>query len=181
MLGMHGSVYANYAVERGRPAARLRRAVRRPRDRQGRRVRQARQDRPHRHRPSEINKNKEAHIPIVSDMKYALAELNKVVEPPDDIAAWHEQIDAWKESDPFSYNELVRRHPAAARHRRAVEAHARSRHDHHRRRRPAPDVGGPVLQVRTPAHVALQLAAWARWASACRPRWARRPPTPTSW
>ena len=34
--------------------------------------------------PSEINKNKEAHIPIVSDIKYALAELNKIVEPPED-------------------------------------------------------------------------------------------------
>ena len=33
--------------------------------------------------PSEINKNKEAHIPIVSDIKYALAELNKIVEPPE--------------------------------------------------------------------------------------------------
>ena len=32
--------------------------------------------------PSEINKNKEAHIPICSDVKYALAEINKIVEPP---------------------------------------------------------------------------------------------------
>ena len=36
--------------QRGRPAAGLRRPVRRPRDRQADRVRQARQDRPHRHR-----------------------------------------------------------------------------------------------------------------------------------
>ena len=36
--------------ERGRPAAGLRRALRRPRDRQGVRVRQARHHRPHRHR-----------------------------------------------------------------------------------------------------------------------------------
>ena len=50
MLGMHGTVYANYAVERGRPADRARRAVRRPRDGQGRGVLQARQDRPRRHR-----------------------------------------------------------------------------------------------------------------------------------
>src|SRR5471030_3547750 len=33
--------------------------------------------------PSEINKNKEAHIPIVSDIRFALAELNKVVQPPE--------------------------------------------------------------------------------------------------
>ena len=30
--------------------------------------------------PSELNKNKPAHIPIVSDVKYALQELNQVVE-----------------------------------------------------------------------------------------------------
>ena len=51
--------------------------------------------------PSEINKNKEAHIPIVSDIKYALAELNKIVEAPEDLSAWHAQIAAWKKSDPF--------------------------------------------------------------------------------
>src|SRR4029079_13086846 len=38
--------------------------------------------------PSELNKNKEAHIPIVSDVKYALGEINKIVEPPADISAW---------------------------------------------------------------------------------------------
>ena len=37
--------------QRGRPAAGPRRPLRRPRHRQGQRVRQARQDRPHRHRP----------------------------------------------------------------------------------------------------------------------------------
>ena len=31
--------------------------------------------------PSELNKNKPAHIPIVSDVKFALQELTKVVEP----------------------------------------------------------------------------------------------------
>jgi acetolactate synthase I/II/III large subunit len=51
--------------------------------------------------PSEINKNKEAHIPIVSDVKYALAELNKIVEAPEDLSEWHAQIAAWKKSDPF--------------------------------------------------------------------------------
>jgi acetolactate synthase-1/2/3 large subunit len=54
--------------------------------------------------PSEINKNKEAHIPIVSDVKYALAELNKVVEAPADLSAWYAQLEAWKRSDPFHYD-----------------------------------------------------------------------------
>src|SRR5205085_1695580 len=54
--------------------------------------------------PSEINKNKEAHIPIVSDVKYALVELNKIVEPPEDIAAWQQQVAAWKKAEPFKYD-----------------------------------------------------------------------------
>ena len=40
-------------------------------------------------------------------------------------------------------------------------------------------MGGPVLQVQGAAHLAEQLAASARWASACRRRWARRPRIPT--
>jgi acetolactate synthase-1/2/3 large subunit len=54
--------------------------------------------------PSELNKNKEAHIPIVSDIKYALAELNKIVEKPDNLQPWYDQIAAWKKSDPFHYD-----------------------------------------------------------------------------
>ncbi len=54
--------------------------------------------------PSEINKNKAAHIPIVSDVKFALAELNKIVEAPEDLAAWHEQVADWKKADPFKYD-----------------------------------------------------------------------------
>ena len=54
--------------------------------------------------PSEINKVKAAHIPIVSDLKYALAELNKVVEPPQDLSKWHKKIDAWKKSYPMKYD-----------------------------------------------------------------------------
>ena len=57
-------VYANYAVERGRPAARPRRAVRRPRDRQGRASSPSTaRSSTSTSTPSEINKNKAAHIP----------------------------------------------------------------------------------------------------------------------
>ena len=35
--------------------------------------------------PSELNKNKAAHIPVVSDVGFALTELNKIVEAPDDM------------------------------------------------------------------------------------------------
>jgi acetolactate synthase-1/2/3 large subunit len=54
--------------------------------------------------PSEINKIKKCHLGIVSDVKYALAELNRVVEPPADLGEWHRQIAAWKAADPFGYD-----------------------------------------------------------------------------
>ena len=105
MLGMHGSVYANYAVNE---ADLLLAFGVRFDDRVTGKVSEFAKHGKIVHidiDPSEINKNKEAHIPIVSDIKYALAELNKVVEPPEGgLAEWHQQIAAWKKSDPFSYD-----------------------------------------------------------------------------
>jgi acetolactate synthase-1/2/3 large subunit len=103
MLGMHGSVYANYAVDQ---ADLLLAFGVRFDDRVTGKVSEFAKHGKIVHidiDPSEINKNKEAHIPIVSDIKFALAELNKVVEPPEDLSAWHAQIDAWKKSDPFTF------------------------------------------------------------------------------
>jgi acetolactate synthase-1/2/3 large subunit len=54
--------------------------------------------------PSEINKIKRADMAICSDVKYALAELNKVVEGPEDIAEWQRKVAAWKQADPFHYD-----------------------------------------------------------------------------
>src|SRR5882672_10914166 len=56
--------------------------------------------------PSELNKNKPAHLPIVSDIKYALGRLADMIkERPiqKKFTAWHEQIAAWKERAPFGY------------------------------------------------------------------------------
>jgi acetolactate synthase-1/2/3 large subunit len=56
--------------------------------------------------PSEINKNKPANLPIISDIKYALGRLAKMVkERPiqKDFSAWHRQIEAWKAKAPFGY------------------------------------------------------------------------------
>src|ERR1051326_5045551 len=56
--------------------------------------------------PSEINKNKPANLPIVSDVKYALGRLAGMIkERPIEkkFTAWHRQIAAWKERDPLSY------------------------------------------------------------------------------
>jgi acetolactate synthase-1/2/3 large subunit len=104
MLGMHGSVYANYAVNDAdllialgvrfddRVTGKLAEFAKRAK------IIHVDID------PSEINKNKAAHIPIVSDVRYALTELNKVVETGD-LSAWREQIAQWKASDPFEYDE----------------------------------------------------------------------------
>jgi acetolactate synthase-1/2/3 large subunit len=56
--------------------------------------------------PSEINKNKPANLPVVSDVKYALGRLADMVkERPIEkkFTAWHRQIDAWKAKAPFGY------------------------------------------------------------------------------
>src|SRR5438034_9200212 len=48
---------------------------------------------------SEINKNKPAHLRILSDIKFALGRLCEMIkERPiqKKFAAWHEQIGAWK-------------------------------------------------------------------------------------
>ncbi len=105
MLGMHGSVYSNYAVNEcdlllalgvrfddrvtGNVPAFASRA----------KIVHIDID------PSEVNKNKEAHLPIVGDVKHALRELNKIVEPPEDgVDEWMQQIDKWKKSDPLKYD-----------------------------------------------------------------------------
>jgi len=56
--------------------------------------------------PSEINKNKPANLPVVSDVKYALGRLVQMVhERPlqKKFSAWHRQIEAWKNKAPFGY------------------------------------------------------------------------------
>jgi len=56
--------------------------------------------------PSEINKNKPANLPIVSDVKFALGRLAEMVkERPiqKKFTAWHKQIEAWKTMAPFGY------------------------------------------------------------------------------
>src|SRR5690348_1769723 len=56
--------------------------------------------------PSEINKNKPANLPVVSDIKYALGRLAQMVnERPlqKKFTAWHKQVQAWKAKAPFGY------------------------------------------------------------------------------
>ena len=105
MLGMHGSVYANYAVDGADLLIAL--GVRFD-DRVTGKVEEFCKHGKIIHvdiDASEINKNKPAHIPVCSDVKYALEELNKVVEPPEDMSEWVEQCMKWKAEEPFKYNQ----------------------------------------------------------------------------
>jgi acetolactate synthase-1/2/3 large subunit len=104
MLGMHGSVYANYAVDQCDLLIAL--GVRFDDRVTGDTTEFAK------HAKiihididaSEINKNKDSHLPVVADVKDALAALLEIVEAPEDIADWLQQCERWKESDPFQYD-----------------------------------------------------------------------------
>ena len=105
MLGMHGSVYANYAV---RDCDLLIALGVRFDDRVTGKVEAFAKHAKIVHidiDPSELNKNKEAHIGVVSDVRFALQELNRIVEAPEDIRAWTRQCLVWKEAYPFRYDE----------------------------------------------------------------------------
>ena len=55
---------------------------------------------------SELNKNKPAHLPIVSDIKYALGRLNEHLRKrpiAKKFNGWHDQIAKWKAKAPFGY------------------------------------------------------------------------------
>jgi acetolactate synthase-1/2/3 large subunit len=106
MLGMHGTVYSNYAVDEAdlllawgvrfddRVTGKISEFCK-----HGRIV----------HidiDPSELNKNKQAHLPIESDIRFALAELVRRAEanPPKlAIKDWVSRIEHWKKTEPLKY------------------------------------------------------------------------------
>ncbi|HND53988.1 MAG TPA: thiamine pyrophosphate-binding protein, partial [Pirellulaceae bacterium] len=103
MLGMHGSVYANWAV---RDCDLLLALGVRFDDRVTGKLSEFAKHAKIVHvdiDPSELNKNKPAHIPVVSDVKFAIEELNKIVEAPEDIGPWVRQCQQWRRERPFKY------------------------------------------------------------------------------
>ncbi|VVM05427.1 acetolactate synthase I/II/III large subunit [Methylacidimicrobium cyclopophantes] len=106
-LGMHGTVYANYAAD----ACDLLLAMGvRFDDRvtgnvdefaKGAKIIHVDVD------SSELNKNKRAHLPILGDIHDTLDRLNGMLEserrPRKDFKAWHAQLAQWKARYPFSY------------------------------------------------------------------------------
>jgi acetolactate synthase-1/2/3 large subunit len=104
MLGMHGTVYANYAINDADLLLAL--GVRFDDRVTGKLSEFARHGRIIHVDidASEINKNKTAHVAINSDVKSFLQAINPVVEPGD-WREWHQQLDAWRAADPMMYDQ----------------------------------------------------------------------------
>ncbi len=104
MLGMHGTAYANHAIN----AADVILAVGvRFDDRVTGRLKDFAPGARFIHidiDPAEIGKNKPAHVPIVGDAREALRALTPQVAPPD-CEPWHRQIAEWKERYPLRYRQ----------------------------------------------------------------------------
>jgi acetolactate synthase-1/2/3 large subunit len=104
MLGMHGTVYSNYAVNEAdlllaigvrfddRVTGKLSEFAKHGR------IVHVDID------ASEINKNKTAHISFNCDVKSWFAAVSTRVEAGD-YRDWHRQVEAWRESDPMAYDQ----------------------------------------------------------------------------
>ena len=107
MLGMHGTVYANFAVDEAdlllafgvrfddRVTGKLAEFAKHGK------IVHVDND------ASEIHKNKEAHIPIVADLKEVLAAINREMTDDDipQIDDWWKQVNAWREKYPLTYRD----------------------------------------------------------------------------
>jgi acetolactate synthase-1/2/3 large subunit len=111
MLGMHGTVYANYAINEADLLLAL--GVRFD-DRVTGKVAEFAKHGKIVHidiDPSELNKNKVAHLPIVGDVCAALQDLNRLLdaEPASGqprnarLANWIRQIEHWRETEPLRF------------------------------------------------------------------------------
>ena len=111
MLGMHGSIYANYAINDADLLICL--GVRFD-DRVTGKLSEFAKHGKIVHidvDPSELNKNKPALLPIQGDVLQALTDLNRMIDqrpsnaPPltQDLKSWWRQIDEWRTNEPFRF------------------------------------------------------------------------------
>ena len=105
MLGMHGTVYANYAVQGSdllvSVGARFDDRVTGKIDKFAPHAKIVHIDID----PSSISKTVKVHYPIVGDVKPVLRELNQLVQDKrGQIKDWIAQIDEWKRKHPLKYN-----------------------------------------------------------------------------
>jgi acetolactate synthase-1/2/3 large subunit len=104
MLGMHGTAYANFAINEADVILAV--GVRFD-DRVTGRLSDFAPKAKFIHidiDPAEIGKNKPALVPIVGDAREALRVLAPQVTPPD-VEAWHRQIAEWKQRYPLRYRQ----------------------------------------------------------------------------
>src|SRR5437879_6283724 len=113
MLGMHGTVYANYAINEADLLLAL--GVRFD-DRVTGKVSEFAKHGKIVHidiDPSEINKIKAANVPIVADLGQAIPDLVKLLDEPaaadvqrgGRLAEWIGQVEAWRSAEPLHYND----------------------------------------------------------------------------
>ncbi len=113
MLGMHGTVYANYAINQADLLLAL--GVRFD-DRVTGKVSEFAKHGRIVHidiDPAELNKNKMAHVPIVGDVANALAEMNKMLDEPQyadltrggRFTEWIRQVEEWREQEPLCFKD----------------------------------------------------------------------------
>jgi len=103
MLGMHGAIYANIAINHADLVIAL--GVRFD-DRVTGKLSEFCKNAKFIHvdiDPSEINKNIIVDIPIQGDVKRALKMMNELAEAKKDIQPWIDQIHAWKKEFPLKY------------------------------------------------------------------------------
>ncbi len=111
MLGMHGTVYANYAINDADLLLAL--GVRFD-DRVTGKVSEFAKHGKIVHidiDPSEINKNKVAHVPIFADVREALQDLMRIMDEQGTnaparsgrFAEWIRQVEHWRETEPLRY------------------------------------------------------------------------------
>ena len=105
---------------------------------------------------SEINKNKPVHLPIVANIKEALGRMNELLENAGSkrvkkgfkaFPAWYRQIGEWKRDFPWisrsTEDQIQPQHVI----QRALYELTKGGSGGHDRCRAAPDVGGAILQV----------------------------------
>jgi acetolactate synthase-1/2/3 large subunit len=112
MLGMHGTIYANYAINDADLLLAL--GVRFD-DRVTGKVSEFAKHGRIVHidiDPSELNKNKVAHLPLVGDVGHALDDLLKLLDEqpgagprPGQFSEWIKQIEHWRETEPLRYQD----------------------------------------------------------------------------
>jgi len=105
MLGMHGSKYANYAVQESdliiAVGARFDDRVTGKLESFAPNARIIHIDVD----PAEVSKNVKVHVPIVGDAKQILKSLNKYVKRCNS-EAWLDKIEHWKKEYPFTYKQM---------------------------------------------------------------------------